>query len=284
MSSLLRLPFEPHGLSAAVAALVREARVAIGWTQDELADRVGTSQTKIWRIERGDPGALDVPTIERVLGALGLRPTLEIEGRHLADRRAQRDAVHARMIAAIAGRLRRWGWDVRTEVPIGVDPPRGWIDLMAHRSADRAVTTIEVKSDIPDAGGLLRQVSWYERETPMVARSLGWQPERVAIAVVCLDSARVAARIAENRQILKSAFPADPRDVDAWLRDPGRPMPAGWSIGVTDLAARRGPALRLSALDGRAHRPVYRDYADAASRVPVAVHRRSRRSQRAPRP
>ena len=255
------------GLPSAVATLVRDARSTIGWSQRELAARVGTSQTKIWRIERADPGALDAATLDRVLSALGLRSTLEVEGHHLADRREQRDRVHARLMAAMAGRLHRRGWAVVTEVPIGGGAPRGWVDLVAYRAADAAMATFELKTDLPDIGGLQRQVDWYERAAPWVARRLGWRVERFASAVICLDTQAVADRLDEHRWLLRPAFPGEGRVLAAWLEKPTSPPPQGRAIAVTDLAARRGLGLRWSRLEGRRGRPAYRDYAEVAGLV-----------------
>ena len=273
MAPEARIRIEAAGMSAAVATLVRDARSTIGWSQRELAHRVGTSQTKIWRIERADPGALDVATLDRVLSALGLRSMLEVEGHHLADRREQRDRVHARLMAAMAGRLERCGWVAVTEVPIGSREPRGWIDLVAFRAWDAAMATFELKSDLPDIGGLLRQVDWYERAAPWVARRLGWRAEHFAIAVICLDTQAVASRLDEHRWLLRPAFPGRAGMLATWLGDSTSPIPEGRVMAVTDLAARRGLALRSSRLEGQRARPAYLDYADAARFVAHQMQR-----------
>ena len=268
-------------MSAAVATLVRDARSTIGWSQRELAGRVGTSQTKIWRIERADPSALDIATLDRVLSALGLRSTLEVVGHHLDDRREQRDRVHARLTAALAGRIARCGWAVATEVPIGDREPRGWIDLVAYRDRDAAMATFELKTELTDIGGLLRQIDRYERAAPWVARRLGWRPERFAVAVMCLDTHAVADRLDEHRTLLRAAFPGGARTLAAWLADPKSAPPWGRTIAVMDLSARRSLALFPSRLEGRRSRPAYRDYADAAGLVRQQAPRaRTRRTDR----
>jgi transcriptional regulator with XRE-family HTH domain len=265
MTPLARIRLQSTTLPAAIGELVRDTRLAIGWSQAELGARVGASQTTIWRIEHGDPGTIDLGTVQRVLASLGLRATLEVEGRHLADRADQRDRVHAALIAAIAGRLRRFGWMVETEVPTGAASPTGWIDALAYRERDAAMAIIEVKTDLPDVGGLQRQVTWYEREAPYAARRLGWHPASTNVIVICLSSAAVAARLREHRELLGPAFPGDPRTAERWLRDPGASPPAGRTLALTDLARRRDPALQPSGLHGRGIRPAYRDYAHAAS-------------------
>ena len=261
---------------------MRDARLEIGWSQDELAVRTGTSQTMIWRIEHGDPRALNLAVIDGVMSALGLRTTLEVEGRHLADRADQRDPVHAALASAVAGRLRRCGWQVASEVPTGRGAPTGWIDLLGYRSRDAALAIVELKADLPDIGGLQRQVTWYEREAPFAARRLGWLPASAAVIVVCLDTDAVARSLRDHRGLLASSFPGDVATVSAWLRDPAAPPPSARTLAVTDLAPHRGLALGSAGLHGRAPAPSYRDYAEAAgvlsARRPSWRPRRSRGS------
>jgi len=273
MAPPTRIRLQAGTLPAVVGSLVRETRHAIGWSQDELAGRAGTSQTKVWRIERGDAAAQDLATLDRVLGALGLRSTLEIEGRHLADREDQRDPVHAALATAVAGRLQRCGWSVSGEVPTGASSPTGWIDLLGYREGDASMAIVEIKTDLPDIGGLQRQVSWYEREAPHAARRLGWRPEFAAVIVVCLDTTAVARQLRDHRPVLGPAFPGDARALSAWLRDPAAPHPRRRTLVVTDLAPHRGLALEPSGLHGRRPPAAYRDYRDAAA---VLAARRAR--------
>ncbi|HEX5827644.1 MAG TPA: helix-turn-helix transcriptional regulator [Candidatus Limnocylindrales bacterium] len=93
-----RFDLRDQTLGAAVGATVREARALIGWSQRELAARAGTSQATVWRIETDRAGRLDARVVDAVLRALGLRATLEVDGRHLDDRRRQRDRVHAVLV------------------------------------------------------------------------------------------------------------------------------------------------------------------------------------------
>ena len=282
MAPLARLRLQAGALPVAVGALVRDARLEIGWSQDELAARTGTSQTRIWRIEHGDPSALSLGVIDDVLSALGLRTTLEVEGRHLADRVEQRDSVHAALASAMAGRLGRCGWQVASEVPTGRDSPTGWIDLLGYRPVDAALAIVELKADLPDVGGLQRQVTWYEREAPFAARRLGWLPASAAVIVVCLDTDAVARSLRDHRGLLASSFPGDVAAVSAWLRDPAAPPPSARTLVVTDLAPHRGLALASAGLHGRAPAPAYRDYAEAAgvlvARRPAQRPRQSRGS------
>jgi transcriptional regulator with XRE-family HTH domain len=262
--SPVRVPLRPCPLTGEIARLIRDTRVTIGWSQDELADRAHTSQTKIWRMERDRSGACDLETLDRVLRELGLAVTLEIEGRHLEQRVEQRDVVHAALLGELAARIRRAGWLAATEVPTGAGAPTGWIDLLAYREADAALLVTEVKAAVPDVGGLQRQVAFYEREAAWAALRQGWQPSVVVSVVACLDSVEVSGILAANRALLRPEFAGDPVRLEAWIRSPSAPLPARRTAAAIDLASRRLPGLRRTPLSGRRSVPAYRDYADAA--------------------
>ncbi|MGL6278248.1 MAG: helix-turn-helix domain-containing protein [Gaiella sp.] len=254
-------------LGPALGELVRDARTLIGWTQRELAARALTSQAAIWRLETNQPGRVDLVVVERVLDALGMRGALAMDARHLADRRRQRDGVHARLTGYVARRLERGGWLTATEVPIGDGAPRGWIDLLAYRPADRALLIEETKTDIPDFGGLQRSVAFYDREGWASARRLGWRPACAAVLVVALDSAAMADRLAANRDLVTRAFPGSIDGLRAWLRTVEAPPPRGWSIALADPASRGARWLRAADAGRRRHSPPYAGYTDAARRL-----------------
>lgn len=262
---MVRILLKPASMTSVLGDLVRDTRLVIGWSQDELADLSRTSQTKIHRMETDKRAAFDLDTLDRVMVQLGLRVTLEVDGIHVAERREQRDAVHAAIVAVLARRLRRAGWEVATEVATGGTAPTGWIDLIAFRASDAALLVIEVKTAIPDVGALQRQVGFYEREAPWAARRMGWLPETSAVAVVCLDSAQVRDTLERNRSHLVAEFPVTPDRLVAWVRGPGTPAPAGKAMLTMDMRRRQGLGLASTILHGRRSIPAYRDYADAAA-------------------
>ena len=233
----------------------------------QLARRAETSQTMISRLESGHATGLEIAVVERVLTALGMRARLVIDGRHLEDRDRQRDGVHARLTGYVARRLDRAGWLIAAEVPIGDGPPRGWIDLLAYRPTDRALLVEETKTDLPDMGGLQRSVAFYQREASGAARRLGWQPTRMGVLVVLLDSAAVAGRLADNRELVTRSFPARIGDMVTWLATSGGPAPHGWGIGTFDPVSREKSWLRPTTLGSRRRPPAYRDYAEVAARL-----------------
>ncbi len=268
-----RIELVRGSLPSQAAALILDARRAMGWTQDELASRAGTSQTRIWRLENGDPSAFDPSVFDDILAALGVRLTLNANARHLDDRARQRDAVHARLLETIAAALERHRWTVLTEVPVGGDPPRGWIDLVAHREIDEAMTVAEVKTLINDAGDVQRQLTYYTHEAPWAARRVGWRPRVIVPVLAVLDTESVAAVLRDNAAQLRRAFPGDPRQLVQWLASPTEPPPMGATILAADLVRRRSLGLRPAAVHGRRRRSAYANYADAATSLRRRRHR-----------
>lgn len=84
---------ERRVLSAAdVGRLVRETRQAASMTQQELADRVGTTRQWVIRLEQGHP----TPTMNTVLIVLS-ELGLELIVTHNLPQRAPRNALERRM-------------------------------------------------------------------------------------------------------------------------------------------------------------------------------------------
>jgi transcriptional regulator with XRE-family HTH domain len=256
-----------RGFAGQLADAVREARRLIGWSQDELARRAGTSQASLSRLELGQSQRLDLLVVERVLAELGIRASLQLDTRHLADRRRQLDALHALVTGWVARRLERLGWMTALEVLLGEGAPRGWIDLLAFRPADRTLLVEETKTDLPDLGALQRSLSFYEREAVAAARRRGWQPRQVVVVVVALDSATIGQRLVDNRDVVTRAFPAPIDGLAAWLADPAARPPRGWALAMADPAVRGTAWLRPTVLGTRRRRPAYASYADAAARL-----------------
>ncbi|MEO5965745.1 MAG: helix-turn-helix domain-containing protein [Candidatus Limnocylindrales bacterium] len=248
------------GMAAAVGRIVRDARVLAGYSQDQLAQRAGVTQARVSRLERGRSADPDLGVVTRILAALGFHGSVEISDRHLDDRRQQRDPVHAWILGHVARRLARAGWRVETEVPIGPGPPRGWIDVLAIRNDDGLIG--EIKGDIPDIGGLQRQVGFYRSTAAVAFAGLGWRPRRIGTLVVALDSATVHGQIAANRHVLAVAFPGVPGAMSRWIRDGGAPPPA--TLVLTDPRSRRDEWLLRTPLSGRRSAPATGDYAEAA--------------------
>ncbi len=119
------VPLRHQGFAVAIGETVRNARVLIGWSQRDLAAKAHVSQATISRVESGRCEAIDVLLIERVLYALGIRASLQLDARHLEDRQRQRDGLHALVSGFIVRHLERRAFLTATEVRLGDAEPRG---------------------------------------------------------------------------------------------------------------------------------------------------------------
>jgi transcriptional regulator with XRE-family HTH domain len=245
-----------------VGLAVKDLRTALGWTQRTLAAKSGVSQAWISEIERGRCPDVSISTIDRLLVAMGARLLIDVKAPFLANPR-QRDVVHAKCSSFVARRLERSGWSVATEVEIGDDRSRGWIDVLAWHPATCLVLVIEVKTELLDLGAIERTIGWYEREAWAAARRLGWQPRRVLGCLVMLSTEVVEQRIRDNRSLLDREFPIRAKAL-AEIVSHGdlSGSSRGRALAVIDPRSQRHSWLRPSRLDGRRSGPPYADYAD----------------------
>lgn len=68
------VPDIPDGPGKHLATLIRDARVAMGWRQDELADAAGVARQTIIQYESGRAANPEGPRVRAVLRALDLDP------------------------------------------------------------------------------------------------------------------------------------------------------------------------------------------------------------------
>lgn len=251
-------------LGELIARVIRDVRTAFGWSQRELARRLGTNQSAIARLESPATALLNLALADAAFKLLGIRPVFDTNLPGLAHRSLQRDAVHARCCAYVGTRLRAQGWDVRHEVEIGTGRGRGWIDVLAYRPGDRALLVVEVKTELVDVGSALRTVGWHERGSWQPARALGWAPRRVTSALLVLSTTDNDARLRTNGDLLRQALPGSARELAAWVAQPDAGLPAR-SLASIDPRSRRRESLRPTPLDGRRSPAPYLGYAHAAA-------------------
>ncbi len=254
----------PATIGARLGASIRATRKAIGWTEREMADRLGTNQAAVQRLEAGRQRHLDVALATVALDHLGIRLTLDADPVGLGARREQRDLVHARCCGYVIRQLERRGWATRTEVEIGDGRVRGWIDILAWRQADAALMVIEVKTQIDDAGRLLRTVGWYVRSSRAAADQFGWRPRRIVPVVALLATVEADTRLTASADLVRQSFPGGADRLGRWIADPELPQPDP-SVVLIDPRSRRDAWLRRPRVDGGRALLPYRDYGDAAT-------------------
>ena len=245
-----------------VGAGIRSIRHAVGWTQKELGARVGQTQGWVSRVENGRIEDLTFSAADRLLGALGARLVVSIDAPYLGDRRRQREPAHSRMSAYVATRLSRVGWQVATEVEIGGDRSRGWIDILAYHPSTGMLLVIELKTEIHDLSAIQRSLGWYQREAWGAARRLGWRPRKVIGCLLLLATEANDIRSTENRDVLGADFPARTRDLNAIVAGGIPADGARRGVAMVDPRSRRNAWLRPLRIDGRRRPAPYRNYAD----------------------
>jgi transcriptional regulator with XRE-family HTH domain len=244
-----------------VGDAVATIRKAIGWPQRELGARVGLSQSAVSRIEHGRQDDLTIDSADRLLAAMGARLVVTVDAPFLGDRQRQREPAHALCTAYVARRLRRDGWEVDTEVEIGGDRSRGFIDVLAYHPPTGWLLVIEVKTEIHDLGAIERSLNWYEREAAKAARRRGWQPRRSVGCLLLLATEANDDRVVANRAPFAAGFPARSRDLTAVVAGEATEITRGRAVAMFDPQSRRQAWLRPLRLDGRRQAAPYADYA-----------------------
>jgi ribosome-binding protein aMBF1 (putative translation factor) len=76
----LRARIDAAVVRATIGVMVKRARTVVGLTQAQLADRAGTTQAVIARIEGGKAFTASLDLLDRIARALGGRLSVEFEG------------------------------------------------------------------------------------------------------------------------------------------------------------------------------------------------------------
>jgi hypothetical protein len=131
-----------------------------------------------------------------------------------------RDRRHAALIDSLVARLRAAGWDVATEVSFNHFGERGSIDILAYHPATRTLLVVEVKSVVPDVGGMLATLDRKVRLAPDIALERGWTVDRVGRLLVLPEASTARRRIDDHDATFQNGFPARNVEVNRWLRSP----------------------------------------------------------------
>ena len=257
----------------AIGTAVADLRRAIGWSQAELGKRAGFSQSFVSRVENNRIDDLTLSGATRLLEAMGARLEIVIAAPFLGDRARQRDPVHARCSSYVASRLKRSGWLTATEVEVGGDRSRGWIDVLAYHPRYHLLLVIELKTEVRDIGAIERILGWYEREAWAAARRMNWRPRQVIGCLLLLDTGANEARLTDNRATFRAGFPIRAPALRGIVEDGALARRGSRAVAVIDPRSRRRDWLRPSRLDGRSSPAPYADYAAFMRWVP---HQRNR--------
>jgi len=243
-----------------IAVVVRTTRAGLRWPQRRLARQSGCSQSDIARIERVAKPELSLRQATKVLRALGIEPVLQLNPPRIAAPPV-RDRGHARMVGAVARRLRRAGFLVATEVEVGGTRWRGFIDVLAMHPGARLLLVVEVKTVIDDIGRTDRQLGAYVESAWAAAQLLGWRPRAATGLLVVLATDENDQRLRVHRELIDVAFPLRARDLMPLARGNVSTVPLRGARGVAmvDPGSKRRAWLLPTTLDGRRSQAPYAD-------------------------
>lgn len=209
-----------------------------GWSQRRVASEAKVSRWLVGEIEAGRGDRIPVERLIRVVAALGGYLSIRIlyQGEWL-DR--LRDRRHAALVDQLVHRLRAEGWEVATEVSFNVFGERGSIDILAFEPASGALLVIEVKSVVPDIGGMLATLDRKVRLARELAEARGWRVRTVGRLLVLPEARTARRRIAKHEATFHNAFPARNVEVNRSLRALHGPL-----SGLLFLSSARGAGTR----------------------------------------
>ncbi len=231
------MPWPPAALlEIELAQLLRRERVAAGWSQKRLAERIRMSQSRLSRYETRTALRPRVDVYARAFNALGITIGLDAQRTNEAPRR---DRGHAFALAYVLRRLPS-AWLSDTEVTVREGRRRGWIDLLLFHPRSRWLLVVEIKTEMHDVGKTLRTLRWYADHALSAAHARGWRPRAVVPVLIVLGTREATDRLIEAQPLIASALPGDGRQLLALLAD-GDPAPGG-DGSVGPLHPTSGPA------------------------------------------
>lgn len=201
-----------------IGRLFRMTRFRRGWTQKELSERTGLSESTTSRIENGQAGRYRLHVVQKHGDALGLRVEIQVTGRGGEAARLL-DEEHAAIVEHVAAILSEDGWLVDVEPSYSIYGERGRIDLLAFHHSTGTLLVVEVKTEITDLQALFGSLSVKERLAPKLAAQRGWDVRRVAtlLAVADTHANRSSVRV---HVTLFGRFERHADRVRAWIHRP----------------------------------------------------------------
>lgn len=185
---------------------LRLARRSAGLRQVDVARRLGTSASRVCRVENGNLPRLTLHDLARHAAAVGLKPSVKLYplGPRLVDR------AHLELLARFRRRLHpSWSWETEVALPLAGD----------LRSADCRIT-------VPGCSVLVEaytRLSDWQRQTSGAARKKrDLAADRLIILLAATHANRRAA--AEAATVSDGSFPLSTKEILAALaqgRDPG---------------------------------------------------------------
>jgi transcriptional regulator with XRE-family HTH domain len=198
---------------------IRALRRRRGWTQAQLGDRCGLSQSTISRIESGEGDRLTLLVLGAAASALGARIRVTVQA-HGEDLDRLLDSHHARLVDWAAVLLRGLGWIVVPEATFSVYGERGSIDLLAFHPPTGSLLAIEVKSVVPDVQATLAGIDRKARLAPTIAAARGWRVTSVSRWLIVPDDRTARRRVDAHGTSIRAALPGTTVEMRRWAKAP----------------------------------------------------------------
>ncbi len=234
-----------------LGASLREARLASGLRQADVARRAGLSQPEISELERGHGAGSSLMTWAMAAEGIGEQLVGFLEGVPGAER--PRDYQHLKgqqLVIEAAGGGR---WVARPELLLDTDAERGRsIDVALLRAERREAAVVEIWNFFNDVGAAQRsldgKIATLERQLTTVRDIRDAGPFRVAGLWVVRGTKRNRKLVREFSAFFSAAFTGGSRDWLGAITDSTVPMPIGNGMVWTDVA---GTVLRVARLPRR---------------------------------
>jgi transcriptional regulator with XRE-family HTH domain len=236
---------------ARVGRAIRVLRQRRAWRQVDLAERAGVSDAAISDMERGHVDRYTLAIIRRVLEALDARTELFATWGGYGDLDRALNVEHAVLVEAWAGMHLRAGWEVWPEASYSIYGERGRIDVLSYHRNARVLEVAECKTGIWDLQDTTGRLDVKVRLAPHVARSRGWEAERVVGALVIADGRTARRRVHDFDSTLRG-FDIRGRRAAAFIRDPTIPGQAALAfVALPRTTGRRAGQQRVTVRAGR---------------------------------
>lgn len=206
-----------------IVRALRAVRRRKRWSQQQLGQRLGISQSEMSRWERSSLDRCSVPELEQWATALNAHLVLDLR---VDGERPLTDARHAEVQSWIIGLLRGAGWIVEAESSFNHYGDRGRIDVLAYHPALRILLVIEIKTRLDDAQDLLGRLDIKRRIAPKVAAERAW-PIAAVVPMLVFRENRTTRRRLSAHEALFAPLSLRARAATAWLRHPHPPTPSG---------------------------------------------------------
>jgi transcriptional regulator with XRE-family HTH domain len=232
---------------ARIGRTIRVLRQRRGWRQVDLAERAGVSDSAISDMERGHVDRYTLATVRDVFRALNARADVFATWGGHGDLDRLLDADHATLVEGWAGLHLDAGWEIWSEASYSIYGERGRIDLLSFHPAARVLEVTECKTGIWDLQDTTGRLDVKVRLAPQVARSRGWEAERVVGALVIADGRTARRRVHDFDSTLR-AFDLRGRQAIEFVRDPTIPGHAALVFrALPRSTGRRAGQQRVSA-------------------------------------